>query len=90
MPATSCAVPSTKTSTRATSHRLFFKRISDVYDEETAEALELSEGDEDFAALPENHSFEVPELPLAGRPQHRRERRQGHRRRYGGHRARQP
>lgn len=40
---------------------LFFKRISDVYDEETAEALELSDGDKDFAALPENHSFEVPE-----------------------------
>ncbi len=40
---------------------LFFKRISDVYDEETAEALEASGGDEDFAALPENHSFEVPE-----------------------------
>ena len=40
---------------------LFFKRISDVYDEETAEALEMSGGDEDYAALPENHSFEVPE-----------------------------
>jgi hypothetical protein len=40
---------------------LFFKRLSDVYDEETAEALEMSGGDEDYAALPENHSFEVPE-----------------------------
>ena len=40
---------------------LFFKRISDVYDEETTEALEMSDGDEDYAALPENHSFEVPE-----------------------------
>lgn len=40
---------------------LFFKRISDVYDEETVGALELSDGDKDFAALPENHSFEVPE-----------------------------
>lgn len=40
---------------------LFFKRISDVYDEETAEAIELSGGDEDFAALPENHSFAIPD-----------------------------
>ncbi len=40
---------------------LFFKRLSDVYDEETAEALEASGGDEDFAALPENHSFAIPE-----------------------------
>lgn len=27
---------------------LFFKRISDVYDEETEQALELSGGDEEF------------------------------------------
>ena len=40
---------------------LFFKRLSDVYNEETAEALEASGGDEDFAALPENHSFAIPE-----------------------------
>lgn len=40
---------------------LFFKRLSDVYDEETADALEMSGGDEEFAALPENHSFVVPE-----------------------------
>ena len=40
---------------------LFFKRISDVYDEETAEALELSGGDADFASLPENHSFVIPD-----------------------------
>ena len=40
---------------------LFFKRISDVYDEEAAEALEMSGGDEDYAALPENHSFAVPD-----------------------------
>lgn len=40
---------------------LFFKRISDVYDEETTEALEMSDGDEDYAALPENHSFAVPD-----------------------------
>lgn len=40
---------------------LFFKRLSDVYDEETAEALEASGGDEEFAALPENHSFAIPD-----------------------------
>lgn len=39
---------------------LFFKRISDVYDEETAELI-AEFGDSDFASLPENHSFEVPE-----------------------------
>ena len=40
---------------------LFFKRISDVYDEETQEALELSGGDEEFAAFDENHIFVIPE-----------------------------
>jgi type I restriction enzyme M protein len=40
---------------------LFFKRISDVYDEEYQSALEESEGDEDYAALPEFHRFVIPE-----------------------------
>lgn len=40
---------------------LFFKRISDVYDEEFAHALAESDGDEDYAALPEFHRFEIPE-----------------------------
>lgn len=40
---------------------LYFKRISDVYDEETKAALELSDGDEEFAALPEQHRFVIPE-----------------------------
>ena len=39
---------------------LFFKRLSDVYDEEIAEALEASGGDAEFAALPENHNFAIP------------------------------
>jgi type I restriction enzyme M protein len=39
---------------------LFFKRISDVYDEEVAEALEESGGDEDYALFPENHRFQIP------------------------------
>lgn len=40
---------------------LFFKRISDVYDEEYEIALEESEGDAEYAALPEFHRFEIPE-----------------------------
>ena len=40
---------------------LFFKRLSDVYDEETAKALEESGGDEEYAAFPENHRFHIPE-----------------------------
>ena len=40
---------------------LYFKRISDVYDEESKAALELSGGDEEFALLPEQHRFVIPE-----------------------------
>ena len=40
---------------------LFFKRISDVYDEETQAALERSGGDKEYAAFDENHSFIIPE-----------------------------
>ena len=40
---------------------LFFKRISDVYDEEYKQALAESEGDEDYATLPEMHRFEIPD-----------------------------
>ncbi|OVE82258.1 DNA methylase [bacterium M21] len=40
---------------------LFFKRISDVYDEEFRVALEESDGDEEYASLPEFHRFEIPE-----------------------------
>jgi len=39
---------------------LFFKRISDVYDEEYQFALEESEGDEEYALLPEFHRFVIP------------------------------
>lgn len=38
---------------------LFFKRISDVYDEEFANALNESGGDLDYAAFSENHRFQV-------------------------------
>lgn len=40
---------------------MFFKRLSDVYDEEYAVALEESDGDVEFAQFPENHRFQVPE-----------------------------
>ncbi len=40
---------------------LFFKRISDVYDEETEKALNDSGGDVDFASFDENHSFVIPD-----------------------------
>lgn len=39
---------------------LVFKRISDVYDEEFELALEESDGDEDYASLPEFHRFSIP------------------------------
>ncbi len=39
---------------------LFLKRLSDVFDEEYEIALEESDGDEEYAALPEQHRFQVP------------------------------
>ena len=39
---------------------LFFKRLCDVFDEETLIALRESDGDQDFALFPENHRFQVP------------------------------
>lgn len=40
---------------------LFFKRVSDIWDEEYQEALELSDGDVDYAHFRENHRFQIPE-----------------------------
>lgn len=40
---------------------LFFKRISDVYDEEVKTALEESDGDLEYAQFSENHRFQIPE-----------------------------
>src|SRR3712207_6327800 len=40
---------------------LFFKRISDVYDEEYAAALAESGGDEEYAQFPQNYRFQIPE-----------------------------
>ena len=39
---------------------LFFKRISDVYDEELNDVLGESDGDKEFALFPENHRFQIP------------------------------
>jgi type I restriction enzyme M protein len=39
---------------------LFFKRVCDVFDEETRSALKESGGDAEFAAYPENHRFQIP------------------------------
>lgn len=40
---------------------LFFKRLSDVYDDEFKVALEESKGDTSYAALPEFHRFAIPD-----------------------------
>lgn len=40
---------------------LFFKRLSDVYDEELNVALGESGGDLEFAQFPENHRFQIPD-----------------------------
>ncbi|MFC2165772.1 N-6 DNA methylase [Acidobacteriota bacterium] len=40
---------------------LFFKRISDVYDEEYELALKESNGDLEYAAFEENHRFQIPD-----------------------------
>jgi len=39
---------------------LFYKRLCDVFDEETVTALRKSGGDQDFALFPENHRFQIP------------------------------
>ncbi len=40
---------------------LFFKRLSDVYDDEYKSALAESDGDTSYAELPEFHRFAIPE-----------------------------
>ena len=40
---------------------LFFKRISDVHDEEYATALKEFGGDEESARFPENYGFQIPD-----------------------------
>src|SRR5438105_1341405 len=40
---------------------LFFKRISDVHDEEYQAALKESDGDEEYAQFPQNYRFQIPD-----------------------------
>jgi type I restriction enzyme M protein len=40
---------------------LFLKRLSDGYDEEYTEALDESGGDAEYASLPEQHRFRIPD-----------------------------
>ncbi|MFW9082708.1 type I restriction-modification system subunit M [Pseudomonas sp. P2757] len=40
---------------------LFYKRLSDVYLEEYVEAMEVSEGDTEYAAMPMFHRFHIPQ-----------------------------
>lgn len=40
---------------------LFFKRISDLWDEEYKTALDESGGDLDYATFAENHRFQIPQ-----------------------------
>lgn len=40
---------------------LFYKRLCDVYDEELSAALDESAGDQEYARLPEQHRFQIPE-----------------------------
>jgi len=39
---------------------LFYKRLSDVYLEEYNEALEIHDGDPEYAAMPMFHRFNIP------------------------------
>jgi len=39
---------------------LFFKRVSDVYDEEFEQALAESDNDQEYAGFEENHRFQIP------------------------------
>lgn len=40
---------------------LFYKRLSDVYLEEYVEAMDVNEGDADYAAMPMFHRFHIPQ-----------------------------
>jgi type I restriction enzyme M protein len=43
---------------------LFFKRISDVYDEEYQAALAESSGAEEYAQFPQSYRFYVPMIAI--------------------------
>ena len=46
---------------------LYYKRLSDVLDEEYSAALEESGGDVEYARLPEQHLFVIPEAATGRR-----------------------
>lgn len=56
---------------------LFFKRISDVWDEEYQAALKESGGDLSYAEFTENHRFQIPDGALEGRAPGPEKRRHG-------------
>jgi type I restriction enzyme M protein len=39
---------------------LFFKRISDLYDDGYAAALDESRGNDEYAQFPQNYRFQIP------------------------------
>ena len=39
---------------------LFYKRLSDVYQDEYKQALKFSDGDREYARMPEQHRFIIP------------------------------
>src|SRR5690348_17671404 len=41
---------------------LFYKRLCDVFEEETQIAVKDSGGDDTFAAYAENHRFQIPQV----------------------------
>ena len=49
---------------------LFYKRVCDVFDEETQAALKESGEDAEFAQYPENHRFQVPSDAHWGKVRH--------------------
>ncbi|RUP85369.1 SAM-dependent DNA methyltransferase, partial [Corynebacterium propinquum] len=49
---------------------LFYKRLSDVYLEEYVEAMEVSEGDADYAIMPMFHRFHIPQEALWEKVRH--------------------
>ena len=68
-PRTSCAAPSMRRTSRPYIFPLlFFKRISDVYDEERAARSRSRAATWSTPLFPENHRFQIPDgLPLARR-----------------------
>jgi type I restriction-modification system DNA methylase subunit len=65
---------------------LFFKRLSDVHDEEYRIAMKESGGDEEYAQFPQNYRFQVPGVCHWRRPDRDDQRRSGSAEGYARHR----